>query len=92
MKAMRSTMNVSLPRDLKEWVTEQARSGGFGTASEYLRDVLRRARERQQRRMMDDSLEEAVTEGATVVMDDAEWKKLMKEARATARKSRRGAR
>lgn len=89
---MRSTMNVSLPPDLKNWVTEQAKAGGFGTTSEYLRDVLRRARERQQRRQMDDSLEEAAAEGATLVMDDAEWNKLMKEARATARKNRRGVR
>ena len=89
---MRSTMNVSLPRDLKNWVTEQAKAGGFGTTSEYLRDVLRKARERQQRRLMDDSLEEAVTQGATLEMDDAQWNKLMKEARATARRTRRGTR
>ena len=42
-------MNVSLPEDLKHWVDEQVREGGYGTASEYLRDMLRRAREREAR-------------------------------------------
>jgi len=82
-------MNVSLPRDLKEWVTAQAKAGGFGTTSEYLRDVLRKARERQQRRAMDDSLEEAVTEGAHIRLNDPEWNKLMKEARTQATKGHR---
>jgi antitoxin ParD1/3/4 len=79
---MRTTMNVSLPIELKKWVDEQVRSGGYGTASEYLRDMLRRARDRQVRRRIDAMLVEAVEEGATTVMDRADWASIRKAARA----------
>ena len=77
-------MNVSLPLELKRWVDEQVKTGGFGTASEYLRDMLRRARHRQVRRRIDAMLVEAVDEGATTVMDRADWASIRKSARAQA--------
>lgn len=81
---MRATMNVSLPLDLKRWVDKEVKAGGYGTASEYLRDVLRRARERKLRRQLDAMLVEAVEEGAHTVMDRADWASIRKSARAAA--------
>ena len=80
-------MNVSLPQELKKWVDEQVKTGGYGTAGEYLRDMLRRARDRQVRRGIDSMLVEAVESGATTVMDDADWASIRKAARAGAAKS-----
>ena len=77
-------MNVSLPPELKEWVDRQVKEGGYGTASEYLRDILRRARERQARRQLDVSLVEAVDSGATTVMTDGDWSSIRRAARAAA--------
>ena len=77
-------MNVSLPADLKRWVDEQVEAGGYGTASEYVRDLLRRARERQARRQVDAMLVEAVESGADTVMDGADWAAIRKAARAAA--------
>lgn len=77
---MQTTMNVSLPPELRQWVDEQVKSGGYGTASEYLRDMLRRARERESRRRVDKMLLEAGV--ANVVLDDADWTGLKKAARA----------
>jgi antitoxin ParD1/3/4 len=88
--SMRTTMNLSLPVDLKRWVDDQVKSGGYGTASEYLRDMLRRARERQTRRRIDATLVEAVESGADTVMDDADWTSIMKSARAEAAKRAKG--
>lgn len=82
-------MNVSLPTDLKRWVDEQVRTGGYGTASEFMRDMLRRARLRQQRRDIDALLVDAVNEGADIVMDDADWASIRKAARMRAAKSSR---
>jgi len=45
-----STMNVSLPDELKSYVEEQVGGGGNGSTSEYVRDLIRRDRERQQLR------------------------------------------
>jgi antitoxin ParD1/3/4 len=45
-----TTMNVSLPDELKSYVDEQVGDGGFGSTSEYVRDLIRRDRDRQQLR------------------------------------------
>ena len=65
------------------------KSGGYGTASEYLRDMLRRARERQLRRQIDEMLIEAVESGATIPVDDADWASIRKAARTQLSKLKR---
>jgi antitoxin ParD1/3/4 len=82
-------MNVSLPRDLKRWLDQQVKAGDYRTASEYMRDMLRRARERQLRRRVDGMLFEAVEAGANTIMDDADWASIRAAARAGATKSKR---
>jgi antitoxin ParD1/3/4 len=47
-----STMNISLPDSLKTFVDEQVRQRGFGTSSEYVRELLRREQERLQLRSL----------------------------------------
>jgi len=68
------------------WLDEQVAAGGYGTASEYVRDLLRTARLRQQRRAIDGMLVEAVKQGADIVMDDADWAAIRKAARSQAAK------
>ena len=43
-------MNVSLPDELKSYVDEQVGDGAYGSTSEYVRDLIRRDRDRQQLR------------------------------------------
>ncbi len=45
-----STMNISLPDALKSFVDEQVNSRGFGTSSEYVRELIRKDQERVQLR------------------------------------------
>jgi antitoxin ParD1/3/4 len=45
-----STMNISLPDALKSFVDEQVSGRGFGTSSEYVRELIRRDQERLQLR------------------------------------------
>ena len=40
------TINVSLPDSLKQFVDEQVSARGFGTASEYVRELIRHDRDR----------------------------------------------
>ena len=37
-----STMNISLPDTLKSFVDEQVSQRGFGTSSEYVRELIRK--------------------------------------------------
>lgn len=39
---MPTTMNISLPDPMKAFVDEQVHSGGYGSASEYVRELVRR--------------------------------------------------
>jgi antitoxin ParD1/3/4 len=41
-----STMNISLPDSLKTFVEEQVAQRGYGTTSEYLRELIRSEQER----------------------------------------------
>jgi antitoxin ParD1/3/4 len=45
-----STMNISLPDGLKEFVDTQVGSRGFGSSSEYVRELIRKDQDRQQLR------------------------------------------
>ena len=42
-----STMNISLPAQMKDWVESQARDGRFANSSDYVRDLIRRDQDRQ---------------------------------------------
>lgn len=41
-----STMNISLPESLKAFVDRQVAARGYGTSSEYVRELIRRDQER----------------------------------------------
>ena len=41
-----STMNISLPSTLKSFVDEQVNQGAYGTSSEYLRELIRKDKDR----------------------------------------------
>lgn len=45
-----STMNISLPNSLKSFVDEQVSERGYGTSSEYVRELIRKDQDRQRLR------------------------------------------
>lgn len=45
-----STMNISLPDSLKQYVDQQVSTAGYGTSSEYVRELIRHDQERTQLR------------------------------------------
>lgn len=62
-----TTMNVSLPEELKTFVDERVADDGYGSTSEYVRDLIRHDRERQHLRNL---LLEGANSGPGVVADD----------------------
>jgi antitoxin ParD1/3/4 len=46
------TMNISLPESLKEFVDQQVSCAGYGTSSEYVRELIRRDQDRLQLRRL----------------------------------------
>ena len=45
-----TTMNISLPDTLKSFVDEQVSKRGYGTSSEYVRELIRKDQDRLQLR------------------------------------------
>lgn len=43
-----STMNISLPDELKAFVDHRIQTEGYGSSSEYMRELIRRDRDRAQ--------------------------------------------
>jgi len=41
-----TTMNISLPESLKDFVDQRVSSAGYGTSSEYVRELIRRDKDR----------------------------------------------
>jgi antitoxin ParD1/3/4 len=71
-------MNISLPDELKSFVDEQVGSGGYGTSSEYVRELIRKDRDRQRLRAM---LLEGAMSGPGVPTDQAYFESLRKRVR-----------
>ena len=42
------TMNISLPDPMKSWVEDQSKTGRYANTSDYMRDLIRRDRARQE--------------------------------------------
>jgi antitoxin ParD1/3/4 len=44
-----ATMNISLPDTLKDWAERRADGGDYGNTSDYVRDLIRRDKERSEK-------------------------------------------
>ncbi len=74
-------MNISLPPTLKEWVDEQVTRRGFGTASEFVRQMLREEQQRQLRARIDAALVEGIESGPSTPMTAQDWDDIRRERR-----------
>ena len=71
-------MNISLPDDLKEYVEQQTQRG-YGTASEYVQELILEDQRRQAKKRIDDLLLEGVDSGDSVPADAAYWTEIRRE-------------
>jgi antitoxin ParD1/3/4 len=78
---MRTSVNISLPKPLREWVEEQVAEGGFGTTSEFFRQLIRAEQQRQLRQHIDDKLHESLDSGEATPMTRADWQEIRREGR-----------
>ncbi len=59
-----STMNISLPETLRNFVDSQVSEGDYGSSSEYVRDVLRKEQDRVRlRKLIMDGAASPLNEG-----------------------------
>jgi antitoxin ParD1/3/4 len=70
-------MNISLLPQLKAWLDDQVEQNGYGTASEYVRELLRRQRESQDAKArIESKLLAAIDSGESTPMTARDWKRI----------------
>lgn len=80
------TMNISLPDSLKSFVDEQVVQRGYGTSSEYVRELIRKDADRLELRNL---LLEGVASPAAAPADAAYFDALRHRARGASKSSSR---
>jgi antitoxin ParD1/3/4 len=86
-----TSMNVSLPKELKEYVEAQTKSG-YSTPSEYVRELIRADQKRRAKEKLDALLLEGLDSSGPIPINAQFWDDLKREALAkleARRKSRR---
>jgi antitoxin ParD1/3/4 len=66
---MMATMNVSLPDTLKDWAEGRTQTGHYSNTSDYVRDLIRKDKERAEKitamqRLIDEAEESGVSENS----------------------------
>lgn len=73
-----ATMNISLPDELKNFIDAQVAEHGYGSTSEYLRELIRKQRDVERLRQM---LLDGANSGPGRVIDDAYFAELRERAK-----------
>ncbi len=74
-----ATMNISLPDELKAFVDAQVSANGYGSTSEYLRELIRKQREVERLR---NAILEGLNSGPSMPMEPDFFDRMRETARA----------
>jgi antitoxin ParD1/3/4 len=75
-----TTMNISLPEEMKAFIEAQMATEGYASASEYLRTLIREAQKRQAKQALEAQFHEALESGPATPMTKEDWAALRREA------------
>lgn len=81
-----TTVTISLPESLKEFINRQLATKGYGNVSEYFRSLLRDAQKEEEDARLQMLLLEGLASGGDIAMTREFWKELKAEARDIAAK------
>lgn len=75
------TMNIALTEPLRAYVVQRVASGAYGNTSEYIRDLIRKDQQDQERQRLRALLEEGLAGGPFEEDTEADWNELRAIAR-----------
>jgi antitoxin ParD1/3/4 len=75
-----STMSISLPEDLKQFVKNRSRTAHYGTPSDYIRGLIREDFKRQEEERLEQELLKGLRSGKGIQMTKDAFKRLTAEA------------
>jgi len=68
-----STLNISLPESMREFINQQIKQGGYSTASEYIHNLIQQDQEKTEKKQFEQLLLEGLNSGETMEMTDDWW-------------------
>jgi len=71
-----STLNISLPESMRAYIDEKVAEGGYSTASEYVRELVRAEQKRAAQDKLEALLLEGLESGEAREMTDKDWDEL----------------
>lgn len=71
-----TTLKISLPESMKEFIEEQVRSGRYSTASDYVQTLIREAQVRTAKQELECKLIEGLDSGPATPMMPDDWEEL----------------
>jgi antitoxin ParD1/3/4 len=71
-----TTMNISVPDEMKAFVEAEMAQEGYASASEYLRALIRDAQKRRAKRELEAKFREALESGPATPMTRDDWDEL----------------
>jgi antitoxin ParD1/3/4 len=74
-----TTMNISLPDEMKAFVESEMTQEGYASASEYLRALIRDAQKRRAKQDLETKLLEGL-QGPAIQMTRDDWESIKREA------------
>ncbi len=72
-KDQMTSMNISVPESMKEFIEDEVSSGGYGTASEYVRELVRDAKKQKEEERIEKLLLQALESGPASPMTKKDW-------------------
>jgi antitoxin ParD1/3/4 len=68
-----TTINISLPESMRDFIREQVAKGGYSTASEYIQQLIRQELERVAKTKLETLLLEGLDSGESIEIADEWW-------------------
>jgi antitoxin ParD1/3/4 len=83
-----TSLNISLPDSLRDWIDAVVTNGGYGNASEYIRELIRQDQKRRDEERLDKLLLEGLGSGEPTEVTPEFWNELRKGVVARAKELR----
>jgi antitoxin ParD1/3/4 len=76
-----TSLNISMPDSMRQWVEATMSAEGFSTASEYVRSLIREDQRRRAKQELDAKLLNALDSGPETELTDEDWKSVRSKLR-----------
>jgi antitoxin ParD1/3/4 len=74
-----TTLNISLPDVLRDFVEERVKRGDYDTASDYFRNLVHEDQRRKAQQRLDALLQEGLDSGPATPMAPQDWDEIRRE-------------